>query len=124
MTHYVPGVCNIGDAEIARRRRGGWVGLGLTVAVLLILFWSGVNPWWRLLVFLPATASAAGFLQAHLRFCSGFSRTGIFNFGEVGETREVGDEDDLARDRRRGNQIMIYAALIGSALTIVAVAVG
>jgi hypothetical protein len=31
---YRPGVCNIGPAEIARRRRAGHVGLLVTVAAL------------------------------------------------------------------------------------------
>ena len=36
-TGYQPGVCNIGPAEIARRRRAGHTGLLATVALFAIL---------------------------------------------------------------------------------------
>jgi len=35
---YVPGVCNIGPAEIAKRRRAGIVGSLLTLGLLVVLF--------------------------------------------------------------------------------------
>ena len=123
-SEYVPGVCNIGAAEVARRRNGGWVGLAITMVAFVALVWTDVNPWWRLLLFLPAMASASGFLQAHYRFCAGFSRIGVFNFGAVGDTHQVTDEDARAKDRRRGNHISLYAAMIGAIVAIVAVLMG
>jgi hypothetical protein len=57
---------------------------------------------------------------AHFRFCAGFFRAGVFNFGTVGETHEVDDEGARAKDRRRGNQIIVYAAMIGALVAIVA----
>lgn len=120
---YIPGVCNIGPAEIARRRNLGWIGLAVTVAVLALLVAMDANRWWGLLLFLPAAGSASGFLQAHFRFCSGFSRAGVFNFGPVGETHAVTDEQSRAADRRRGNQIGLYSALIGAAVAIISVAI-
>jgi hypothetical protein len=68
--------------------------------------------------------SASGFLQAHYRFCAGFSRAGVFNFGTLGETHEVTDLKAMATDRRRGNQISLYAAMIGAIVAVVAVLVG
>lgn len=123
-TRYAPGECNIGPAEIARRRRGGWIGLVVTLVVFTILVLTEVSPWWRLTLFLPATASAAGFLQAQLHFCFGFSRAGVFNFGEIGEEKRVTDAGALAKDRRRGRQIAAYSAIIGAAVAIVAVLLG
>ncbi len=121
---YAPGVCNIGPAEIARRRRVGWIGLGATVVVLGLLIVIDAGRWWMLLLFPPATMSAAGFLQAHFRFCAGFSRAGVFNFGPIGQTEQVTDEGSRVADRTRGNQITPYAALIGTAVSLAAVAIG
>jgi hypothetical protein len=121
---YVPGVCNIGPEEIARRRNFGWAALAVTVAVFVVLVWAKVSPWWRLVLFLPAMGSASGFLQAQLHFCAGFSRLGVFNFGPLGEKNKVVDEDARIRDRRRGNQISLYAAVIGAIVSLVAVLVG
>jgi len=123
-SEYVPGVCNIGSAEVARRRNAGWVGLAIRAAAFVALVWTDVSPWWRLLLFLPAMLSASGFLQAHFRFCAGFSRAGVFNFRAVGETHQVTNSDERAQDRRRGNQISIYAAVIGAIVAVVAVLVG
>ncbi len=119
---YVPGDCNIGTDEIARRRNLGWTALAITFTLLLVLVWIGVNPWWRLFVFLAATTSASGFLQAYFHFCSGFARLGVYNFGSVGQTQKVTDEFSRAKDKRRGNQITLYAALIGGAIAIISVA--
>ena len=102
-TKYIAGVCNIGDEETARRRTFGFITLAVAVVLLAILVWAGISPWWRLLVFFPATMSASGFLQAYLNFCSGFARRGIFNFGSIGETNQVADEAARSQDKRRGN---------------------
>jgi len=118
---YVAGVCNIGPAEIARRRNFGWAAFAVAVILLAALLWSGVNPWWRLLVFFPATAAASGFLQAYFKFCSGFARKGIFNFGSLGQTNTIADEASKSKDKKKGNQITLYAAIIGAVVAIACV---
>ncbi len=118
---YVAGVCNIGPAEIARRRNLGWYALAFTLVLLLTLKWTGINPWWRLFVFFPAMTSASGFLQAFFHFCVGFARMGVFNFGSVGQTQKVIDEFSRTKDKNKGIQITLYAALIGAAITIISV---
>lgn len=123
-TRYVSGDCNIGPEEITRRRNFGWASLAITVIAFIILVWTDVNPWWRLLLFFPAAAAASGFLQAQFRFCSGFSRLGVFNFGPLGESHQVADDEARAKDRRRGNQISLYAAIIGAATAAIGVLIG
>ncbi len=124
LSDYVPGVCNIGPAEITRRRRVGWIGLVASVVLVGILIAVDAGRWWWLLLFLPVMMSASGFLQAHFRFCAGFSRAGVFNFGPLGQTQDVTDDESLAADRRRGNRITLYAALIGAGVSLLAVALG
>lgn len=118
---YLPGVCNIGPAEIARRRRVGHVGLVVSIALLVALVALGVPPWVRLLVALPATLAAAGYLQAWLRFCAGFGFLGVINFGEVGRVDEVSDPASRARDRTRALQIGLASLAIGAAVGLAAV---
>src|SRR5208283_5375536 len=120
-TEYVPGVCNIGGDETARRRNLGWVALAITVLLLLALILMGANPWWRLFIFFPATMSASGFLQAYFHFCAGFARIGVFNFGSVGQMKKVDDDLSKKKDKRKGNQITLYAVLIGGAIAMLAV---
>jgi hypothetical protein len=114
---YVPGVCNIGPAEIKRRRQAGWFGLGATI-LLWGAFWIFRVPApWRLSLFFPAMIAASGFLQAALHFCAGFGMRGWFNFGsEVGKTETVEQAEFRRKDRTKARLIGLYSALVGIAV--------
>jgi hypothetical protein len=119
---YQPGVCNIGPAEIARRRRAGHVGLAVALVVLAILIVAHVPPILRLIVILPAAGSASGYLQAILKFCAGFGSRGIFNFGQVGQTETVTNPESVRRDTARARQIGIASLVVGIVAGLLAVA--
>ena len=118
---YEPGVCNIGPDEIRRRRRSGHVGAVATVVLLAILVAIGAPPLARLILVLHAAGSAAGYLQAWLKFCAGFGSRGVFNFGRVGEMQDVVDDDARRRDRSRAVRIDLASLVIGVAIAVVAV---
>jgi hypothetical protein len=113
---YEPGVCNIGPAEIARRRRAGHVSLAATVVLFVALVALGLPHWTRLLLVVTAGGSAAGYLQAMLHFCAGFGSEGVFNFGELGTTQRVADPHARARDRMKSLQIGLASLAIGLAV--------
>jgi hypothetical protein len=117
---YVPGVCNIGPAEIARRRRAGHVGAIAAVALFAGLVAIDAPSILRLAIALPVAVSASGYLQARLKFCAGFGSTGVFNFGDVGTTEHVVDDAARAADRRKSLQISLASGAIGLAVGIVA----
>ena len=120
---YQAGTCNIGPAEIARRRWTGHVGLGITLALLGIFLWFDAPSWMRLVVFLPAAVGAAGYLQAHFRFCADYGWRGVFNVGErAGHHRTTAVADAAARraDRRRAMLISAGSGVIGLAVTLLA----
>lgn len=121
-TGYQPGSCNIGPAEIARRRRAGHVGLGVTVIAFAGLVVVGAPPLARLSVAIPAMVSASGYLQARLRFCAGFGSRGVFNFGPLGEVEQVADNAARARDRARATQIGRASLAIGVLVGVAAAA--
>jgi hypothetical protein len=121
---YQPGVCNIGPAEIARRRRAGHVGLIASVGLLTLLVAVGAPPLARLLLVIPAAVSASGYLQAYLRFCAGFGSRGIYNFGDLGTTDTVADAAARARDKAKANRIGIASFAIGALVGVVAVLLG
>ena len=120
---YQPGVCNIGPAEIARRRRAGHTGVIAAIALFAALVVIGAPDWTRFLVAIPAIGAASGYLQARLRFCAGFGSMGVFNFGELGPTERVASDADRARDRMRAFQIGFASFAIGIAFGLLAVAV-
>jgi len=117
---YSPGVCNIGSAEIGRRRMAGHLGLAVSAAVFAALVLVGAPHWMRLILFLPAGASASGYLQAWFHFCAGFGSRGVFNFGPLGTVHEVADPQAKKRDRARSMQIGIGSLAIGAAVAVVA----
>jgi hypothetical protein len=121
-SEYQPGVCNIGPAEIARRRRAGHTGLIAAIGLFAALVLIGAPDWTRLMVAAPAIISASGYLQAHLRFCAGFGSAGVFNFGELGPTERVQSGMDRARDRARAFQIGLASFAIGITVGLVAYA--
>ena len=118
---YQPGVCNIGPAEIARRRRAGHFGLIGAVALFAILVAIGAPPIARLLVAIPAIVSASGYLQAYLKFCAGFGAAGVYNFDDVGTTDSVADAASKALDRAKSMRISLSSFAIGALVAIVAV---
>jgi hypothetical protein len=118
---YQPGVCNIGPAEIARRRRAGHIGLIAAVALLAILVAIGAPPITRLLVAIPAIISASGYLQAYLKFCAGFGAAGVYNFDELGAVDKVADAGSKALDRTKASKISAASFAIGALVAIVAV---
>ena len=119
---YRAGVCNIGPAEIARRRRTGVTMTIVTVALLAVLVVAHAPVVLRLIAFFTAAVAASGFLQARLRFCAGFGWLGVFNFDEVGTTESVVSAEARARDRAMALRIGLASALVGVVVAVVAVA--
>jgi hypothetical protein len=121
---YRPGVCNIGPAEIASRRRAGHVGVAATLALFGVLVVLDAPAAWRLLLFLPAAAAASGYLQAALRFCAGYGWAGVFNLTDrLRDTTSVAEARVRAVDRRKAIEIGAMSALIGIVVAIAAVLV-
>ena len=118
---YRPGVCNIGPAEIARRRRSGITSSIATIVLIVALVALHAPIPLRLLAFLPAAVAAAGFLQAWLKFCAGFGWLGVFNFRDVGSTESVASAEARRRDRAMAIRIGLGSGVIGLIVALIAV---
>lgn len=112
---YVPGACNIGPAEIARRRRAGYLGLTAAGALAVALVALDAPAAARWLVALPLAGAATGFLQARFRFCAGFGIAGVRNFEQLGSVEKVEDAAARRADRNKALAIVAAAAGIGAA---------
>jgi hypothetical protein len=118
-SEYIPGVCNIGPAEIYRRKQAGWLGAAATVLLWIAFFIFKVPALWRVLLFIPSTMAAVGFLQAAMHFCAAFGMLGVFNFGpNVGKTDTVEQAEFRRQDRQKALRILFYSILIGAATSI------
>jgi hypothetical protein len=58
---------NIGPRQIHRRLMGGWVALGVAIALLVLLLALDAPRWSRLVLFPPLWAAGLGFFQARDR---------------------------------------------------------
>lgn len=119
-TVYQPGVCNIGPAEIRRRRSMGWIGAAVAVVFLVLAFALGWAAPWRLLVFLPVVLAAQGFLQAGLHFCVGFATRGLYNFGSLGTEDSVMEAEFHRKDLRKAMLINVLSVAIAAVVAVVA----
>lgn len=121
---YRAGACNIGPAEIARRRWTGHVGTLVTLVGATTLIALDAPSWTRLALFVPAAVGAAGYIQAATRFCADYGWRGVFNFGEAGHRRATTVRDRAARaaDRRKALAIGAASGLAGLAVVLVALA--
>lgn len=121
MQEYIPGACNIGPAEIARRKRAGWTGLAATAVLWVLLIFFDVPTLWRLTLFIPATMAATGFLQAYFHFCAGFGFKGVYNLVKpAGQTETIQQKEFRRKDRQKALQITGLSALIGALVALVA----
>jgi hypothetical protein len=120
-TEYIPGVCNIGRAEVRQRKRIGWFGLAVTVGAWIACSVFEVSPLWRLALFVPASIAATGFLQAASHFCATFGVLGRSNFGpNVGKTDTVEQAEFRRQDRRTALKIIALSLLAGAVVAAVA----
>jgi hypothetical protein len=111
---YQPGACNIGPAEIARRRRAGWVGLGVALAWAVGALFLGGGPLVRFGVVLPLAGAFVGFLQARRRFCAAYGFLGLRNFGPLGRAEVVEDPEARRRDRAAALRLVGEALLLAA----------
>jgi hypothetical protein len=118
---YRPGACNIGPAEIARRRRAGILAVGAAVALAAVLLAVDAPSAARWLVALPLAGGAAGLLEARLHFCAGYGMAGVRNLGALGQAERVEDPAARRADRAKAGAIAVAAGAIGLAGALVLV---
>jgi hypothetical protein len=109
--------CNIGPAEIARRRRLAIVLTALTILLIAALLAAQVPPVGRLAVFPFAAAIGVTWLQVIRKFCVHFGAFGLENFGELGEEHRVAPEIRWA-DLRQSFEMILEGLLFGLLVTI------
>ena len=109
---YQPGVCNIGGAELTRRKQVSLIG-GVTYLILSLLsLVLDFSQSLRMFVFIPAIIFAVGFIQSRKKFCLAFGLMGTFNFSELGKISKVASPEDIAADRK------LALSIIGQALAL------
>jgi hypothetical protein len=113
---YVPGVCNIGAAEVKKRRALGWIGLVATILLWATFVGLKTAAVWRLFLFVPALLAALGFIQSAWHFCVKYGFDGAYKFGRnVGKSDGPEQAEFHRKDRRTALTILVLSALLGIA---------
>lgn len=110
---YRPGACNIGPAEIERRRRSAIVATALTLGIAVVLVVTGAPALLRLVIAPFAAGTAISWLQVVRRFCVAFGSIGVQNFGPLGRRVTVADDEARRRDRRVALEMIAEGIAIG-----------
>ena len=121
---YITGVCNIGPAEIRRRRIVMWLGVLLSLVTLASFGQSNASGMDRLSIALPAFVFSIGFVQSRKKFCLAFGFMGAFNFGKVGAITKVLTPEQRATDRKTALTLLAQALAITAIIVIVTVLLG
>lgn len=109
--------CNIGPAEVSRRRRSAIAFSILAAIVAVALVALDVPTTARLALFPFAAGAAVTWLQVVHRFCVGFAALGLENFGSLGEEHKA-DPALRAADRAKLAQLVLEGSAIGAAVTL------
>lgn len=117
MDTYQAGVCNIGGAEVARRRQVAILGGVLYLALALYAVIQNFSPAASLVLLAPASIFAIGFVQSRKRFCLAYGLMGTFNFQKLGSVTKIEDKTALAADRKTALQIIVQSLGIAFILT-------
>ena len=121
---YIPGTCNIGPAEIRRRRIVMWLGCVLSIVTLASYTQNHATRFDRLIIALPAFVFSIGFVQSRKKFCLAFGFMGAFNFGKVGAITKVLTPEQRAADRKTALTLLGQAVLLTAIIVAVTVALG
>ena len=114
---YQAGLCNIGRAEIAKRRRYGIIAIGIAIALGVAILALGLPVFTRTFVFFPLWGGVLSLLQAHLHFCAAFAYSGTRSVDDTDATEAVDSAKDHAADREAARKLISRSALIAAAMT-------
>lgn len=112
-------MCNIGGAEVARRKKVAQAGGTLFIAYSVAVFVMGLSLTATAGAFLPAMIFAIGFVQSRKKFCLAYGLMGTFNFKELGSLSKVVDKQSIAADRKTALLIILRSTGVALALTLI-----
>ena len=116
---YQAGSCNIGGAEVRRRKISGIIGGVLTIVFYAFAYSLHAQRDIRALVFFPLVLTTIGWYQSRRRFCLAFGFSGVFNFGNLGEVSRIQEPAQRAADRRQALKLLAKATLMAAVFALI-----
>jgi hypothetical protein len=117
MSEYISGACNIGPAEIKRRKQGAVIGgIAFTLTALLLVSTDATTST-RLIVFIPALLFTVGLIQSRRKFCVAYGFLGVFSLEKLGATTKISINQDLKADRSYAIKLLLQSVFAAAVLT-------
>ena len=116
---YVPGSCNIGEKEIRRRYRNGFIGLFFAILTVALVHFLNANQYWRLIIFIPVFYGLSGFIQAMTKFCFVFGFLSVFSLEGRRMITKVQDDEAKKKDRKKAYLILGIVTLGSILITLI-----
>lgn len=117
MAEYQAGVCNIGPAEIKRRRQGALIGAVLYAFTTLTFVITDASTSTRLITFIPALLFTVGIIQSKRKFCVAYGFLGVFSIEKLGATKKISINQDLKADRKYAVKLLLQSVAAAIVLT-------
>jgi hypothetical protein len=117
---YAPGACNLGGDEVEYRKKVGYIGTAIAIALAALLFLVSAAPWVFIVVAAPVFMAAIGFVQAKESFCVRYASEGIYNVGDgLGNHQQVSSDIDRAADKAKARTLNLRALGIALGVAVV-----
>ena len=119
---YQPGVCNIGPAEIQKRKETAILSALFATGYSFVGYAFQIPILFKLFVFLPALIASVGFVQVYFHFCVAFGLSNVFNFGnEVGKTNSVLENQAIELDKAQAWKLIGISTAIAFVYTMISI---
>lgn len=119
LEQYIPGICNLGNQQLMKRKRFAAKSAGFTVWAIVLLQLFSVPPVWRLCMLIPFSVTALALQQVYYKFCYVFGLKGYYGLNLVGQTNKVTDAESLKLDRAKAHRMIVSSVFIGTILALI-----
>ena len=109
---YIPGVCNIGEEEINKRRKMLFASLISSIILTWFCFKQPDSTWIKDVLFTSFTILVITIVEVRKRFCITFGAFGYFNFNKLGKAERVINKKLLVKDRLNALKILLFSILL------------
>jgi hypothetical protein len=116
---YTPGACNIGEEEVAQRRKPVIIFFVMVLVLIVTLEMLNADNWWRILTFFPAAGFAISLQQLTSKFCIAYGMKGLYNFGVAGNASVIVNEEYLKKDKEKVRSMIVKGLAFGIAFAVI-----
>lgn len=120
-SNYIPGVCNINQAEISYRRKWMYIGYATAAILFVLLRLFHASAWLTVaIIALPLFIGVIGTFQVRNKFCVSYGAQGKQNAAEGDDTAHMVEQlENRDTDKKKARSMNMQAAFISATVLLV-----